>query len=92
MSVVLSMTFTLTMLHRFNRSVTTQEVPLESPELSQPKPVLSDSVVPGRATSGIQRYGEIRFSKPAAHTFAIDRQNDIAGFEKLLQTEGRIIE
>lgn len=93
LSVFLSMTVTLALLQKFSRHAP-QTVEISASNLNGRSETSqkADQGSPMRKDTGVRRYREVKFSKPAAHTISVEGQSEFAGFEKLLQNEGKIIE
>lgn len=91
-SVIICMIGTLTILSRISSSskpmVQNEAVKEESPEIVVgPDKAETRKIGPAR-----KKYGQIKFSKPPAHTFAVESAADFSRSEALNSDAGKIIE
>jgi hypothetical protein len=95
-SVIICMLVTLTVLYRSSRNTakiveTAQNSTVESSDSRSAMVAVSSS----DTVSGFRerrKYGRISFPRPAAHTVAVDSDNDFSRNSELLLTEGKIAE
>jgi hypothetical protein len=90
-SVIICMTGVLTILHRL--SATSRNLPgIEQGNTLQPAVNISANKVEHLKTDPVRRkYGRIKFSRPPAHTFAVEGSGDFSRIEAAGRDAGRIL-
>lgn len=91
-SVIICMMAALTILsriHSYSRPVAQNEVVNAPPPVVAVSPERTETKKVGPAR---KRYGQIKFSKPPAHTFAVESAADFGRSETLNVDAGKIIE
>lgn len=92
-SVIFCMIITLTLLQKYSyrqpHSGDPAEINVADTMVQEPE---NKKMTVKKAGNSLRRYREVKFSRPAAHTFSLEGQGAFSTSEKLIQNEGKIVE